>query len=202
MTNPTHESRLENFKRDLRAEHLKDVIRKHITTGDPAIIPADIYFDLRRRVADRFNLHPSEVVLVGSCRLGFSLKQKGRDWARYLPAQPSSDVDLAIVSPGLFDSYWDRVFDLVRNNRDWSLNRGALFARDLFNGWITPNKLPNLPQFADAVAWAEFFAELTRNRLCGMRSINCRLYRSWYRLEAYQEIIVMQCRGDLSAKGA
>ncbi len=198
---PTHEFRVVSFKRDLQEQRIKDVIRKHITTGDPAVIPGDVYFELRRRVADQFVLHPSEVVLVGSCRLGFSLKPKGKNRERYNPAGPTSDVDLAIVSPGLFDSYWDRVFDLVRRNRDWSLRHGALFTRDLFNGWMTPSQLPNLPQFNDAVLWAEFFAELTRFRLCGMRTVQARLYRSWYRLEAYQEIMVTQCRSELIARG-
>ncbi len=139
--------------------------------------------------------------MVGSCRLGFSLKPKGKNHERYNPARLTSDVDLAIISPGLFDSYWDRVFALVRQDRDWSLRNGKLFTRDLFNGWITPSQLPNLPQFTDAVSRAEFFAELTRGRLCGMRTIQARLYRTWYRLEAYQEILVTQCRIELFGKG-
>jgi hypothetical protein len=196
-----HGSRVVLFKRDLQHQPIKDIIRKHITTGDPAVIPRDVYFDLRRRVADRFDLHPSEVVLVGSCRLGFRLKRKGRNGERYTPVQLTSDVDVAIVSARLFDSYWDRVFDLVRRNRDWPVGRGRLFARDLFNGWMTPSQLPNLPQFNDAVSWAEFFAELSRFRTCGMRTIQARLYRSWHRLEAYQEVMVTECRNELIAKG-
>jgi hypothetical protein len=194
--------RVESFKSDLQSNVVLDVIQKHITTGDPAIIAGDIYFELRRRVAQKFALHPSEIVLVGSCRLGFSLKPKGKTPERYKPARPTSDIDLAIVSPGRFDSYWDRVFYLVRKNRDWSLSHGAKFTRDLFNGWITPSQLPNLPQFADAISWTEYFAELTRVRLCGMREVKPRLYRSWSRLEAYQEIMVNQCMNELINKGS
>jgi len=198
---PLHEARVLTFKKDLDGQNIKDIIRKYITTGDPAIIPGDTYFELRRRVSQQFDLHPNEVVLVGSCRLGFSLKPKGKSRKRYHPAKPTSDVDLAIVSPGQFDSYWDRVFDLVHKNRDWSLNNGKLFTRDLFNGWITPNELPNLPQFNDAIAWTEFFDKLTQVRLCGMRTVKARLYRSWNRLEAYQEIMVTECRNELIGKG-
>jgi hypothetical protein len=197
LSDTAHEARVSNFKEDLQKDKIQDVIRKHITTGDPTIIPRDIYFELRRRVSQQFDLHPSEIVSVGSCRLGFSLKRKGRTRERYNPAKATADVDLAIVSPGRFDSYWDRVFDLVRKNRDWSLSKGAFFTRDLFNGWITPSKLPNLPQFTDAVLWTEFFDELTRSRLCGMRTVKPRLYRSWNRLEAYQEIMVTECRNEL-----
>jgi hypothetical protein len=196
-SDPTHLQRVEAFKADLKLDSSINVIQKHITTGDPAIIPSDVYFELRRRISQRFTLHPSEVVLVGSCRLGFTLKPKGRRKERYRPARPTSDVDLAIVSPGQFDSYWDRVFFLVRKNRDWSLSHGRQFTRDLFNGWITPSQLPNLPQFADAIAWTEYFAELIRLRICGLREVKPRLYRSWSRLEAYQEIMVNECRGEL-----
>jgi hypothetical protein len=199
---PTHLHRVEAFKSDLKATIPINVIQKHITTGDPAIIPGDVYFELRRRVAENFHLHPSEVVLVGSCRLGFTLKRNRKTNERYRPARPTSDVDLAIVSSGQFDSYWDRVFFMVRKNRDWSLSHGRKFTRDLFNGWITPSELPNLPQFADALAWTEYFAELTRLRICGLREVKPRLYRSWSRLEAYQEIMVNQCRIELVGERA
>ena len=108
-TDPVHVARVVNFQKDLQEQTTQDVIRKHITTGDPLVIPGDVYFELRRRVSQQFDLHPSQIVLVGSCRLGFSLKRKGKSRERYHPAKPTADVDLAIVSPGRFDSYWDLV---------------------------------------------------------------------------------------------
>jgi hypothetical protein len=190
-----HDHRVQRFCDDLGSQNISDVIRKHITTGEPVGIEPDKYFELRRQVSKNFNLHPSAVVLVGSCRLGFSLKRKKH--GRYEAISHASDVDVAVISSVLFDSYWDRIFDVVQNDRDWAINKGKKFSRDLFCGWLTPEELPNLPRFADSREWAEFFAKLTRERLCGRRTISARLYRSWSRLEAYQEIMVRECQSEL-----
>jgi hypothetical protein len=189
-----HDARVSSFQRDLAGNDLQDVIRQHITTGNPVAIEADAYYQLRRTIARRFAVHPSAVILVGSCRTGFSLKPE----KRYLPVAPDSDVDIAMVSPQQFDTYWDKVFDLARKDRGWARGRvGKRFASDLFSGWITPRHLPTLPRFSEGRAWAEFFDELTTRRTCGIREIKARLYRSWDRLEAYQEVMVSKCRNDL-----
>jgi len=196
---------LEPFLRDLRAatdETLRsDFIRKHIVTGDPVVINRDVYFELRRRIATEFRVHPSSVVLVGSCKLGFTLKQKGPHQGakrRYTAATSASDVDVAVVSEDLFDELWDAVFRAVYPKRDWPLDLGRPFTRDLFNGWLDPRQLPNTSMFAKALRWSEFFDQLTRLRLCGMRTINGRLYRTWGRLEAYQEHMVRDCLDELT----
>jgi hypothetical protein len=199
VTLPDHEYRVKRFCADLGSQNISDVIRKHITTGEPVGIEPDNYYELRSKISRNFDVHPSAVVLVGSCRLGFSLKPKKA--GRFEAISQASDVDIAVISGELFDSYWDRIFDVVQNNRDWAMNEGKKFSRDLFCGWLTPAELPNLPRFADSREWAEFFARLTRERMCGRRTISARLYRSWHRLEAYQEIMVRQCQSELRRPG-
>ena len=137
-----HDARVAEFRKDLSEQNTQDVIRKHITTGDPIAVDKHTYYDLRRRVAMKFNLHPSAVILVGSCRTGFSLKPN----KRYLPVSDASDVDVAVVSPPLFDAYWDNVFHRSQDDPGWARNAGKRFATDLFRGWITPRDLPNLPR--------------------------------------------------------
>jgi hypothetical protein len=193
----TTDERVAAFKSDLLKMSIHDVIRKHITTGEPAAMAPDLYFELRSRVGSSFNVYPNAVVLVGSGRMGFSLKQKGDPAKRYHPFGSKSDYDVAIVSRALFDDYWDAVFDLVRN-KDWPLTDGRHFARDLFSGWITPSELPSLRRFDHAKKWAELFADLTQSRRWGLAPIKGRLYRDWSRLEAYQTINVSLCARELS----
>lgn len=190
-----HAIRVLEFKRDLAAakNNLNDVIQKHITTGEPVVIAPDVYYQLRRTVAYELGIHPSCVILVGSCRTGFSLKPK----RLYQCVRADSDVDVAVISESLFDDYWDQVFDLTRSDRGWGQSEGKGFSVDLFKGWITPQRLPNRPRFKNGRKWTEFFDGLTATRICGIRRISARLYRSWKRLEAYQEIMVSQCRNDL-----
>lgn len=73
-----HDSRVDRFLVDLAALQPGEVIRKHITTGMPVGITDEMYFDLRNIIANEFELHPSAVVLVGSCRTGFSIAPKKR----------------------------------------------------------------------------------------------------------------------------
>jgi hypothetical protein len=188
-----YKNRLEEFQNDLREMTLIGVIRKHITTGSSAVLSESIYYQLRNEVADHFQLHPSAVVLVGSSRLGFSLKPTHR----YQPFGESSDVDLAIISPDRFDTYWDMVFEHWRAHRLWTkTNRYRLFVHDLFKGWIWPRQLPTADLKA-AIAWVEFEDRLGRELFRGRRSVGARLYRSWERLEAYQAIHVTDCKNLL-----
>lgn len=191
------DGRIGRFREDLASDvDLTTVIRKHITTGEPAGIEGAAYFELRQQVADAFKIHPNSVVAVGSSRTGFSLKNKGDPKARYRPFGSGSDIDVAVVSPSLFQSYWDAVFGLVRVNQSWTLDNGKTFARDLFCGWVTPQHLPTLPRFENARFWTELFDGITRSRICGIRPVKARLYRDWTRLEAYQERLVAICRSE------
>jgi hypothetical protein len=198
-----HPELLTPFQTELRAasdpQSLTEFIRKYITTGSPVVIDSETFYTIRRRVSREFGIHPSAVVLVGSCKLGFTLKMKdfGTQRSRYAAASPSSDVDVAVVSERIFDEIWEAVFRSVYPKRDWPLDIGREFVRDLFNGWISPGDLPNKPTFQRALLWSEFFALLSRERVCGRRTINARLYRTWDRLEAYQQHLVRDCYDEL-----
>ena len=100
----THADHVGSFQRDIVDLHLIDVIRKHITTGNPVTIDSATYFELRRRIAGRFQLHPNQIVVVGSSRLGFSLKRE----KRFAERQPK-DVDVASWTRGLQDSRRTRI---------------------------------------------------------------------------------------------
>src|SRR6266568_8267073 len=88
------QQRIDKFKSDLRMD-ISRIIRKHIIFGDCWVFDNEKYFDLRAHVADNFNIHPSEVLVVGSARMGFSVAPR----KRYQPFHDSSDIDIAIVSP-------------------------------------------------------------------------------------------------------
>ena len=189
-----HDTRVRRFCSDLRTLKPNEVIRKHITTGMPVELAEEVYFALRNTIADEFELHPSEVIIVGSCRMGFSIAAK----KRYRAAKPNSDLDVAMVSMERFDQYWDAVFAYSARDRAWKHSpRHGEFVRMLFDGWIDPRGLPNVPRFEQAARWSMFFDRLMQSRQFGPRRITARLYRTWSRLEAYQEKSVRQCIANL-----
>jgi hypothetical protein len=189
-----HESRVLRFQADLAVLKVRDFIRKHITTGMPVEVGPDDYYELRRMVAEQFGLHPSAVILVGSCRTGFSIKQE----KRYHQADSASDLDVAMVSREQFDRYWDGVFEHAKFDKAWKRTRTYKeFVRMLFNGWIDPRGLPSVPTFAQAQEWVAFFDNLMQSRRFGARRITARLYRTWERLESYQEKGISSCHAEL-----
>ena len=185
-----HASRVNDFCADLGVLDPTELIRKHITTGNPVLLDNEQYFKLRNAISKEFELHPSEVIVVGSCRIGFSIAPS----KRYRIARPGSDLDIAIVSQTRFDSYWDGVFAYAGRDVAWKeTTEYRQFVRMLFNGWIDPRGLPAVPSFKQAVDWTSFFDSLMQTRQFGTRRITARLYRTWSRLESYQEKAIRQC---------
>lgn len=101
------EERLERFRNDLSSLPWPLMVQKHITFGDCFILDESKHFEIKADLAQEFRIHHSEVMIVGSGKLGFSIA----DGKRYKPFGESSDIDLAIVSGRLFDDVWRDTFD-------------------------------------------------------------------------------------------
>ena len=101
------QQRISKFRSDLFELEIGQLVQRHITTGPSFLLNDDQYHLLRARVAAEFALHPNEVLMVGSAKLGFSIVQK----QRYRPFGEESDIDLAVVSSQLFDTFAQETFD-------------------------------------------------------------------------------------------
>jgi hypothetical protein len=187
-------TRVKDFQADLNRPSV-EVVQKHILTGSPVALSADEYFTLRHEVAVHFGVQPVEVVLVGSCRTGFTLRENPEeDRPRYSPIRSGSDLDIAVVSEWLFKQFWDDVF--AYSQRSWAFREGEgeEFRRMLFRGWIDPRGFPPGRRFEQADHWRQFFDGLSRDRRFGNRRTTARVYRDWVRLAAYQQIEVEGCQ--------
>lgn len=178
---------ISEFTSDLEGMPVRDVVRKYISTGQPVAFTGSDYYLLRQHISREFNIHPASVVVVGSTRTGFSLNPKHR----FRAVRDKSDIDVAIVSPELFDEYWDKVFAYSQANVAWA-SKG--FKRTLFKGWIDPRELPDAATLQSR--WATVFDNLMQSRRFGIRRITARLYRTWERLEQYQERSVFACKAS------
>lgn len=188
MTYPDIHTRIQAFCSDL--PNLTDdiVVQKYITFGESYVLPTDKYFGLKYEIARRFTLHPSQVVMVGSGKLGFSIKPT----KRYTPFGDESDLDIAIISETLFNELWSSVFDYWRNNAAHFWATETQFKEYLFRGWIRPDFLPLSTK--RSYQWFEFFRQLTLTGKFGPYKINAGVYKSWWYLERYQQTAVAKCR--------
>lgn len=174
---PQVSERVTRFKDDLgRFEHA-DLLRKRVFFGDCYVFEhEDGHFDFLKRIADHFKVHWTSVVIVGSSKLGFTLKPDERYRAFDVE---TSDVDVAIVSPDLFMRVWDDVFH-KKGNSYWA--KRDSFASYLFRGWLRPDFFaPVRAKLTDD--WWEFFRSLKKDAPFG---ISGAIYRDWHFLESYQ----------------
>lgn len=181
------EKRINKFKEDLNKLTPLQVVRKHIIFGECCELSQQDYFDLRSKVAKKFELHPNQVLVVGSAKLGFSIVPK----KRYKTFGDKSDIDVALISSKLFDQVCEEIYAYKQEAGDWKKYSG--FIDNLFHGWIGPDMLPRSPVFSFGKKWWDFFLGLTGNQRYGDYKISGRVYKSYYFLENYQKDCVQQC---------
>ena len=180
-------ARIDRFKTDLSVLEPGLIVQKHVLHGDCYSLDQDDYFGLKHEVGEKFKLHPSEVLVVGSGKLGFSIA----DHKRYWPFRDESDIDLALISPSLFDRVWWEAFNYWEERNPWPSEND--FKNYLFRGWLRPDFFPPSTHFQVAHDWFEFFRLLTSSGRFGPYKIAAGLYKSWDYLEAYQQRAVRAC---------
>ena len=180
------QERISKFRSDLLELEIGPLVQRHITTGPCFLLDDDRYHLLRARVAEEFALHPNEVLMVGSAKLGFSIVPK----QRYRPFGEESDIDLAVVSSQLFDIFAEATFNYWRHSRYWPKYETCV--KYMFRGWIRPDLLP--PALAHGKRWWEFFRGLTAEGMFGTYQIRAGLYKSWHHLDSYHSICIAECK--------
>lgn len=81
---------LQRFKSDLDQIDETKIFWKYILSGNPAVVEADDIYEIRQKICEFLKTDFNEVVLVGSAKLGFSIKPD----KRYTPFGEESDLDL------------------------------------------------------------------------------------------------------------
>ena len=66
------EDRRARFKIDVRKFSASSVVDRHVIFGDCYILDKDSYFNLKEQIAGHFRIHPPQVVMVGSGKLGLA----------------------------------------------------------------------------------------------------------------------------------
>lgn len=165
-------------------------MQRHITHGSCFALSDDQYFALKKAVSEHFAIHHTEVVVVGSAKLGFSVAPT----KRYRPFGDSSDIDVALCSSALYDSMWREVFSYWSRGEFWPHFHD--FRKYHFRGWMRPDMLPPEASFQRANEWWEFFRQLTASGLFGSYKITGALYKEWHFLETYQLTCMASCKSS------
>lgn len=185
------EAEIESFKLELAKYSASELVQKRLIFGDCHMLDKEQYFSLRLLLSKQFKVHPNEVLVVGSAKLGFSIAPQ----KKFRPFGDKSDIDVVIVSDSLFSSVWSSVYSIWRDKVIWETEHD--FKKYLFRGWIRPDKLPPSPKFTFAKEWWEFFRGMTSSGEYGPYKISGALYKSWDFLESYQHFAVQYCKDEI-----
>lgn len=179
---------ISRFCSELLVRQPRDICRRYLIFGSCTELDDERYFSLKAAIAEQFNIHPNEVIVVGSAKLGFSIAPT----KRYRAFGEASDIDVAIVSPQLFDRVWREVFGFLDSASSWQTQRE--FSNYFVRSWVRPDKLPSATSFRFTDEWFAFFRHLSNTREYGDIKISGGLYRDWVFIEKYQEGCIVKCR--------
>ena len=190
MINDT-DSRVKEFQERLVENAPNYIVQRDIIFGSCAVIDNDQYLSLRSEVAKKFRVHPNDVLVVGSAKLGFSIAPH----KRYRHFGDESDIDVVIVKSELFDDVWHSVYKAWMSKVYWPDEFN--FQKYLFRGWIRPDYFPATPSVKIAKDWWEYFRSLTYSRSYGPYKLSGAIYKSWDYVEQYQMGAITQCKESL-----
>lgn len=180
---------IEAFKADLSRLDAGQIVDKWILTGSCAVISDETTHAIADNISRKFQIEFTSIVVVGSARLGFSIKPS----RRYGIFGEDSDVDVAIVSTDLFERVWREAYEFDRSGAYWP-EKGQ-FRKYLSRGWIRPDMLPTEETFEFSQGWWPFFNNLEIPD-CPYK-IAGGIYHSHFFLRAYQRTAVEQCMMEL-----
>lgn len=178
---------MDDFKQDLLTLNSLQIVRKYVFNGQSKILNDVQYYQLKEDICGCFDIDFNDVLLVGSGKLGFSIKPS----RRYGVFNDDSDIDVAVVSTALFQRVWKEATLYKKSGAYWPKSND--FFRYLSDGWIRPDKLPSSEYFEFSLKWWNFFNDLSASEKFGPYAIRAGLYQSWFFLEEYQKICVDQC---------
>lgn len=182
---------VQEFLKDLEKFDDPQMVQRHIAYGPCVHLDSEAYYRLKRLLSEKWKIHHSEVIVVGSAKLGFSISPK----KRYKLFNDDSDIDVAIISSVLFDEFWKSAYSYASDPANlW--DRKADFIKYIFKGWVRPDMLPPGDRFPLKSEWTQFFDGLTTSREFGSYQIVAGIYRDWQFFEKYQQGGIAHCRNE------
>jgi len=189
---------LEEFKKSLLDSSCSDmeIVDKYIMFGTPYIFNENesIYYELKKDISNFFGTSINCVNVVGSAKLGFSIAPQ----KRFRPIQDDSDIDVAIISDELFDTFWEKLFEFNINLVSRNNNEQELYDKFLtyfFRGWLRPDCFPF--NYKGKQDWFDFFRKISYKKY-DQRKVTGAIYKNEYFFKKYHENNIKNLREVLN----
>jgi hypothetical protein len=192
----------QELQAQLLSVDLEDFVDRVILSGDsPFFSPGQINH-VSKALASKYSIETDSIQIrvVGSAKLGYGLLKKrtktGEDLAAFRPFRPESDIDLAIISPCLYEVIWNDL-SIHANNAPWIPWDSGKLGDYMVYGWLRPDHFPKFARLRRCDDWWDVFSSLSSDSRLGRRAIRGALYHSLDHLRRYQLRGLNQCRSAL-----
>lgn len=169
-------------------EYLR-IVRKYLIHGIPYVFKdnPNLYYDFREQIATHWHVGFQEVLILGSGKLGYSYHKDS-------VFSDESDIDVAIVNQGLFESFY-----LEIRNFQYRLESGLetltsyekrdynRFLSYMIRGWMRPDILPvKITGKLSKEKWFFYFKSISyNNNLAGNYKVSAGLFKNFDYMEYY-----------------
>ncbi|EQA6239082.1 hypothetical protein V1603_16390 [Enterobacter sp. ECC-219] len=178
---------LEEFKEKLLSDDIRDVYQRYLLGHDIWYFRekkgsadfAQDYDDFKLYMSKKLGIHVNNIAIVGSAKMGFSLSPS----KNYRVFNDDSDIDIVIVSEGIFKASWMAFIELHSKNYMPSY---APVAKNIFKGFVSLKELDIRVDFFDV--WSRKVEPLKKDiqTIFGIpNEITYRIYDSWESVERY-----------------
>ncbi len=152
-----------------------------------------LWDSFRRTIATTLTVSEADIRIVGSGRLGFSMKP-GLNLRSF---RDTSDIDVIIVNHALFDGLWSALLKAAYPRPPHTSTIGGWLERrrnELYTGWLTPLEIKlDIKIFGNKARpvhemnaqWFKALKEASRHPPKRHEDISGRLYRTWDHAELY-----------------
>ena len=153
-------------------------------------------FDFKKDISENLNVHVRDIIIVGSGKLGFSLKpyisKSKKSFYNFYEFDfkwkqnnynKKSDLDIAIISSELFDRQFVNLYNessFYRQEYVEEWGKRPDFAKYLLKGRLATRFLPSKFKLSDEIKDVQ-----EKYQIKFGREINIEIYKSWYFFETY-----------------
>jgi hypothetical protein len=162
------------------------IVQKHIIEDETfffSMIVKGKEFDFKKDIASILGVHIRDIVIVGSGKLGFSLKPDNAEEGLFLfkdfDFNKKSDLDVGVISSELFDKEMKNLYDFMGFHKSLWDTRNS-FAKYTLKGRIAIRFLPPSFNLTDEVKKV-----VEKYKMDYGREINIEIYKSWHYFETY-----------------
>jgi hypothetical protein len=178
----------DKFKADLHSKSEKDLFREYFLSSKCWLFESklemsnhiEMYDKFKLLIADGLDVHPMNIIMVGSAKTGFSVAPNDKAFKEF---NDSSDLDIVVVSDKIFHQVWGAFNDLSKMKH---VKQYSAVTSEIFRHFISLKEVDvDVEYFKNWEKKVNAFKKNLQVVFEIENEINYRIYESWEWVDVY-----------------